>query len=256
MPDAENIIFQTALKLSEKTLAAAQRATNEAEFRIPFQAAIAEAAQAIGAPISVSRDEVSLIEGRADTVYNRLVIEYERPGFLKPTKKQTATISIAIQQVKDYINGLQRRERHKMERYAGVVCDGRFFIFCRYRRETSGTLKHPCPWTFIPVNGFSTTSTALQTDLATTPENLLRDFGRKYLPASRKCVAAFYKTLTTSKNPKINALYQQWARTLQRNLRLRARFSEAGCRKTRSALCSPRWRTRQTTAVQTVLRHP
>src|SRR5258707_14744466 len=131
MATAETLHGTTAKVLVAKTLAAARAAANEAGFRIPFQAAIAEAALAIGAPIQ-PRDEVSLIEGRADTVYNRLVIEYERPGFLN-AKKQTANNLHAIQQVKDYIGGLQRRERHKMERYAGIVCDGRFFIFCRYR---------------------------------------------------------------------------------------------------------------------------
>ena len=209
MPDNESFLHAAAKKLAEKTLAAAKAATNEAEFRIPFQAAIADAAQTIGAPIQ-PRDEVSLIEGRADTVYNRLVIEYERPGFLN-SKKQTANNLHAIQQVKDYITGLQRRERHTMERYAGVVCDGCFFIFCRYRDE-QWHIEAPVPVDVYSCERFLHYLTALQTELATTPENLLRDFGEN-TPASRKCVAAFYQTLTTSKNPKINALYQQWART-------------------------------------------
>lgn len=209
MPDNENLLHAAAKKLTEKTLVAAKAASNEAEFRIPFQAAIAEAAQTIGAPIQ-PRDEVSLIEGRADTVYNRLVIEYERPGFLH-ARKQTANNLHAIQQVKDYITGLQRRERHKMERYAGVVCDGCFFIFCRFRDE-QWHIEAPVPVDVYSCERFLHYLTALQTELATTPENLLRDFGEN-TPASRKCVAAFYLTLTTSKNPKINALYQQWART-------------------------------------------
>src|SRR5438874_11872057 len=112
MPNSESILPAAAKILAEKTLACAAAAANEAEFRIPFQAAIAEAARAIGAPIQ-PRDEVSLIEGRADTVYNRLVIEYERPGFLN-AKKQTANNLHAIKQVRDYITGLQRRDRHKM----------------------------------------------------------------------------------------------------------------------------------------------
>src|SRR5438094_943266 len=133
MPEDESLIYATAKQLADKTLAAAQRATNEAEFRIPFQAASAEAAQTIGAPIQ-PRDEVSLIEGRAVTVYNRLVIKYERPGYLKPSNKH-GNNQHAIQQTKDYISGLQRRERHKMERYAGIVCDGAFFIFSQYRDD-------------------------------------------------------------------------------------------------------------------------
>ncbi|MBM4296940.1 MAG: SAM-dependent DNA methyltransferase, partial [Deltaproteobacteria bacterium] len=209
MPDNESILHAAAKKLAEKTLAAAKVASNEAEFRIPFQAAIAEAAQAIGAPIQ-PRDEVSLIEGRADTVYNRLVIEYERPGFLKTYNKH-GNNAHAIQQARDYITGLQRRERHKMERYAGVVCDGAFFIFCRFR-EGHWHVEPPVPVDVYSCERFLHYLAALQTELATTPENLLRDFGEN-TPASRKCVAAFYQALTTSKNPKINALFRQWSRT-------------------------------------------
>jgi hypothetical protein len=209
MPDNESPFHAAAKKLAEKTLATAKGATNEAEFRIPFQAAIAEAAQTIGAPIQ-PRDEVSLIEGRADTVYNRLVIEYERPGFLKNYNKH-GNNQHAIKQARDYITGLQRRERHKMERYAGVVCDGGFFIFCRFREE-QWHVEPPVPVDVYSCERFLHYLTALQTELATTPENLLRDFGEN-TPASRKCVAAFYQALTTSKNPKINALFRQWART-------------------------------------------
>jgi Eco57I restriction-modification methylase len=209
MPDAESLIYQAGKKLAEKTLAFAQRASNEAEFRIPFQAAIAEAAQAISAPIQ-PRDEVSLIEGRADTVYNRLVIEYERPGFLKPSNKH-GNNQHAIQQAKDYIGGLHRRERHKMERYAGIVCDGCFFIFARFR-DDQWHVEPPVPVDVYSCERFLHYLAALQTELATTPENLLRDFGEN-TACSRKCVAAFYQALTTSKNPKINALFRQWART-------------------------------------------
>src|SRR5437879_2241506 len=131
MPEDESLTYGAGRQLAEKTLAAAQGALNEAEFRIPFQAAIAEAARDIGVPIQ-PRDEVSLIEGRADTVYNRLVIEYERPGSLKQSNSH-GNNRHAIQQAKDYITSLHRRERHTMERYAGVVCDGFFFIFCRFR---------------------------------------------------------------------------------------------------------------------------
>lgn len=190
-------------------MAAAKNADNEASFRIPFQAAIAEAARAIGTPIQ-PRDEVSLIEGRADTVYNRLVIEYERPGFLK-TSNQHANNHHAIQQAKDYLGSLQRRERHRIERYAGIVCDGHFFIFCRFR-EDQWHVEPPVPVDLYSCERFLHYLSALQTELATTPENLLRDFGEN-TPSSRRCVSAFYQVLTSSSNPKIAALYQQWART-------------------------------------------
>ncbi len=85
MPESERIFAQAGKRLAEKTLAAAHGAASGAEFRIPFQAAIAEAARAIGAPIQ-PRDELGLIEGRAETLYNRLAIGRARPGSLRPSQ--------------------------------------------------------------------------------------------------------------------------------------------------------------------------
>ncbi len=208
MPDT-TALQQAARTLAQKTIAAAKGAANEAEFRVPFQAAIAEAAAAIGIPVR-PRDEVSLIEGRADTVYNRLVIEYECPRTLRPTNKHGHNAH-AIKQVKDYIRGLQKRERHRIERYAGIVCDGCFFIFLRYQ-EADWHTGPPVPVDMYSCERFLNYLAALQTELATTPENLLRDFGEN-TNCSRRCVSAFYQALTTSRNPKIGALYRQWART-------------------------------------------
>jgi methylase of polypeptide subunit release factors len=48
--------------------------------------------------------------------------------------------------------------------------------------------------------------------LATTPENLLRDFGESSSSA-HACVRAFYDSLATSTAPKVGTLYRQWAQT-------------------------------------------
>lgn len=209
MTDPVNNIRAAAQLLANATVAAAQHSQNEAAFRIPFQAAIAEAAKLLGVPIQ-PRDEMSLVEGRADTVYNRLVIEYERPGSLRPSNSHGHN-QHAIQQVKDYIGGLHRRERHRMERYAGVVCDGGFFIFLRFR-ENEWHIEPPVPVDVYSCERFLSYVAALQTELATTPENLLRDFGEN-TACARRCVSALYRVLTTSRNNKIATLYRQWALT-------------------------------------------
>jgi hypothetical protein len=65
MTDPVNTIRAAAQLLTDATVAAARHSQNEAAFRIPFQAAIAEAAKFLGVPIQ-PRDEMSLVEGRAE----------------------------------------------------------------------------------------------------------------------------------------------------------------------------------------------
>src|SRR5262249_5832195 len=96
------------------------------------------------------------------------------------------------------------------ERYAGVVCDGAFLIFLRFVDE-QWHIEPPVPVNIYSCERFLHYLAALQTELATTPENLLRDFGEN-TPSSRKCVAAFYGILTTTTDPKVSALFDQWSR--------------------------------------------
>jgi len=92
---------------------AAQKAHNEAEFRSEAAKVIEAFADAAGLDLHL-RQEYTLVNGRADAVYNRFVIEYENPGVLRD-KNSYAANQHAIGQVKDYIQGIVRRQRHKEE---------------------------------------------------------------------------------------------------------------------------------------------
>ncbi len=195
--------------LANRLLAVAKPRTPEQTLRITFQGAVDEITRKLKFNLSW-RDEYHLIEGRADTVYGGLVIEYEPPCSLRQSNKSGANAH-AIQQVKNYISGLQRQERHKIERYAGVVCDGNFYIFLRYKDGHWHT-EPPVPVTPYSCERFLRYLFALQTELATTPENLLRDFGENSSSA-RACVSVFYNALATSTVPKVGAIYRQWAQS-------------------------------------------
>ena len=201
---------KTAAALMADRLAhAAKPKTPEQTLRIAFQGAVDEIARQLKFTLNW-RDEYRLIEGRADSVYGGLVIEYEPPCSFRSTNKSGAN-SHAIQQAKDYICGLQQRERHRMERYAGVACDGCFFIFLRFK-DGHWYVEPPVPVSPYSCARFFRYLFALQTELATTPENLLRDFGESSTCA-RDCVSAFYNTLSTATVPKVGTLYRQWAQT-------------------------------------------
>jgi SAM-dependent methyltransferase len=202
-------IKSAAALLTNRLVAVAKPRIPEQTLRIAFQGAVDEIARKLKFNLDW-RDEYRLIGGRADTVYGGLVIEYEPPCSLRQTNK-TGTNAHAIQQVKDYINGLQKHERHNIERYAGAVCDGNFFIFLRYK-EGHWHTEPPVPVTPYSCERFLRYLFALQTELATTPENLLHDFGESSSSA-HACVRTFYDSLATSTAPKVSTLYRQWAQS-------------------------------------------
>jgi len=205
--DIEAEIRAGASDLASQIREAAASSFNEAEFRTKVTRFIDEIATNLKVNLYL-REEYTLLDGRADAVYNRLVIEYEPPNSLRESNSYN-TNGHAITQVKKYIDGLVRRERHKPERLAGVVLDGSYFIFLRLREGVWHT-EPPLKVAPSSIEHFLKLLASLSTELALIPENLIRDFGEN-TPVSRKTVSTFFKELTETKNPKVKALFQQWA---------------------------------------------
>ncbi|RLG70118.1 MAG: SAM-dependent DNA methyltransferase, partial [Methanobacteriota archaeon] len=204
--DIQAKIAELAPLWSDRIRNAASKARNEAEFRRKVASFIEDFATSLRLVIPV-REERTLINGRADAVYNRLVLEYEPPRSLKPKNSYKAN-QHAIGQVKDYIVELSRRERHRPERLAGVVLDGFYFIFVRYK-EGSWLIEEPIPVSPPSTTRFLKLLASLSTELALTPDNLVRDFGEN-APVSRKTVSALYGSLEKSDVPKVKTLFDQW----------------------------------------------
>lgn len=204
----EALIKEQAPSFSEQIKSAAQSSHNEAEFRTKITRFIEEFVQKARLENFQPREEYTLITGRADAVYNRLIIEYEPPLSLH-NDNAYRTNQHAIGQTKGYITGLVRAERHKPERVAGVVLDGKFFIFVRHK-ENLWYIQPPLKVESSSTEIFLKLLISLSTEKALIPENLVSDFGEN-TNISRKAVRSLYQALITSDIPKVKTLFDQWA---------------------------------------------
>ncbi|MCD6506653.1 SAM-dependent DNA methyltransferase [Candidatus Poribacteria bacterium] len=206
--DLEAFVRQRAPEIARDIQAAARRSAKEADLVAEVERILERFERNFDVSLRLERGR-TLINGRADAVYNRFVIEYEPPGSLRKSNSYRANRH-AINQVKQYMEGLERLDRHRKERLAGAVLDGYYFIFIRFR---DGRWRVDDP---IPVSAHSTATflrylLSLSTELALTPENLVRDFGENTV-VSRMAVSALYNALRTTGNPKVQILFQQWRR--------------------------------------------
>jgi hypothetical protein len=204
--DPEQIAAQHAASVARELLQAAKHGGTEADFRREAARILEEAGNAAGLKI-VPRDEFSVARGRVDSVYNRLILEYKRPGILREDN-DTRTNREAIQQVKDYILDVAKRERREAQRLAGVCTDGFYFIFIRRVGEGWSD-----PETFA-VNAATTERLlrllfALAKGAALVPENLVEDFGPQNIRA-KNAVRALYRAQLGSKHPLVGKLFEQW----------------------------------------------
>jgi hypothetical protein len=209
--DLEAFVRQRAPEIAVGIRAAAQKARNEADLVAEVEDVLKRFEKNFDLNLHLSRER-ALVNGRADAVYNRFVIEYEPPNSLRQELSARPN-QHAIGQVKQYMQGLERLERHKKERLAGAVLDGAFFIFVRYR-DDHWHIDDPLPVEAHSTETFLRYLLSLSTELAVTPENLVRDFGENSNTA-RAVVPALYRALGTTNSPKVHTLFQQWRRQFQ-----------------------------------------
>ena len=202
----ESFVKIRAPQIAKDIQAVAAKANNEADLVAETEKILDKFATNFDIQLDLRRER-TLINGRADAVYNRFVIEYEPPRSL--TKSNThRNNKHAIEQVQNYMGGLERLDRQKKERLAGVAMDGLFFIFVRYR-DDHWAIDEPLPIGPSSTEKFLRYLLALSTELALTPENLVRDFG-EISNVAKLVVPALYKAISTTENKKADVLFRQW----------------------------------------------
>ncbi len=155
------------------------------------------------------RNERSLANGRADTVFNRLILEYKKPGLIKSDNAKNRQL---ITQVKGYIEDLAIEERWKQERLLGVAFDGNYFLFIR--KVGRWIEEEPVLVSIESVERFLLTLEKLTSKAALVPDNLIRDFAvgsesRNYIASN--AIKAFYFALTGNVHPRAKVFFEQWA---------------------------------------------
>lgn len=204
--DLDRIAAEQSKEVSKQLIRAAAQGGTEADFRREAARIFGDAAQCAALTI-VPRDEFSVARGRVDSVYNRFVLEYKRPGVIRATNTGKSNQAV-IQQVKDYIGDVATRERREVHRLAGVATDGNYFLFVR-RVGEGWSVDEPVAVNAASTERFLRLLFSLCQGAALVPENLVNDFGPKH-DRARRAVRAIYRGLSSSKQPLVGKLFEQW----------------------------------------------
>jgi SAM-dependent methyltransferase len=198
--EAETPAFLTTVKDAVDT------AHNEREFQTKVTRAIEEFANKVGVDL-LFREEYTLATGRADAVYNRLVIEYEKPGSMRADLDHAHTRH-AVNQVRQYIEDVAKRERHDQDRLLGIAWDGQIIIFARYR-DGHWYEEPPLQVNQQSATRFLRSLVSLSSGRALIPENLVEDFSAQHL-RSQRVARALYHALEGHTNDLTANLFRQW----------------------------------------------
>jgi len=206
MPTTDELVKRRAPEIARAIQVVAKGSPIEADFRQPVEQLLDDFAAEVSVPLH-PHHEYTLATGRADTVYNRLVVEYKRPGYLReaPTNRNNVA---AVEQVQGYLEDIERTQRIKKGRLVGVVTDGRWMIYCRHIAGR-WRVEKPVPVDTDSVARLLTLLVRLQAGAAMVPSNLIEDFGSETLTAQR-ATRALYTALQTCEDPLMGALFEQW----------------------------------------------
>lgn len=153
------------------------------------------------------RQERMLANGRIDTVFNRLVLEYKRPNSFTSKRK----VADVLTQLQIYIEDLVKEERWTKQRLLGVAFDGGHFVYLKFLgRWIPGK---PIPVSPQSVEEFLRYLVKLTDKAALIPENLIRDFAigeESKNDLAVNAIQSFCKALLADHSPRTRVLFEQW----------------------------------------------
>jgi hypothetical protein len=214
MPKTESLdelIAKNAAEFADQIKAAAQMADKEEEIRIEAERQLAFIEKQTGIKLE-GKHEFTVASGRADSVYDRVIIEYKNPksaGARIGPKADSPGSKKVVEQIKNRFYDMQSELGHPLNTMFGVGLDGKYFIFIRFR-DDKWHVQEP-----VEVNKYSAERFlwALynlgQKGKPFSSEYLAGDFGSDSKLA-QDGVRALYNAIIATDNPKAQIFFSQW----------------------------------------------
>lgn len=203
-----------ALRVSK----AASGNPTEATFRDKLMPVIADFCKKAGIEFSPKGGYSLVSGGKPDSLFNRLVVEYKAPGKLTSNNEHPNN-KAAIDQLRTYIMDIAKEEKQPFDKLAGVILDGKYFIFFRKSADA------PVATDANSAARFLRYLIHLAYGVALTAENLVSDFGIDQPPA-QNMITALEKTLMSNEDPLVAKLFEQWQTFFSEVIEYGEAFSE------------------------------
>jgi DNA adenine methylase len=131
----DELISRQAAEFAEHVRNAAALASNEEEIKMEVEKQLAFIQKEAGIKLD-AKYEFTIAQGRADSVYSRVIIEYKNPASpsdrVGPKPDSPGTKKV-VAQIKNRFHGMRDEHGHPLNSLFGVGLDGLHFVFVRFR---------------------------------------------------------------------------------------------------------------------------
>ena len=206
----DETISKRATDLARQLKRAATSASKEEEIRIAAERGLAFIEHEADIELK-GRHEFTIGTGRADSVYDCVIIEYKNPASADKlsTRSEAPGNKKVVEQLKKRFYDMRTEFGRPLNTMFGVGCDGNYFIFVRFRdnkwqiQDTVEVNPHSTErflWALFNLG---------QKGKAFSPEYLAGDFGAD-AKLAQDGIRALYDTICTTTDPKAQTFFQQW----------------------------------------------
>ena len=205
----DDVISKEAVVFADQIKQAADFAHNEEEIRIEVEKSLSFIQRRAGIKLE-GRHEFTVGTGRADSVYDCVIIEYKNPAGQNrlSDKSDAAGNRKVVEQLKKRFYDMRTELGRPLNTMLGVGCDGNYFIFVRFRDKWD--VQDPVEVTRYSAQRFLWALFNLGTKgKAFAPEYLAGDFGSD-AKLAQEGIHTLYDTICSTSNPRAQTFFQQW----------------------------------------------
>jgi hypothetical protein len=208
----DELIGKKAAEFAEQVRHAAALATKEEEIRIEVERQLAFLEQETGVRLE-GKHEFTVAKGRIDSFYTRVLIEYKNPSSpsdrLGPRLDSPGSKKV-VEQIKTRFRALKNELGQPLNALFGVGCDGKQFIFVRFR-DTKWQVEEPVEVNKVSAERFLWALYNLgEKGKPFQPEYLAGDFGAMEGSIATEGIHALYDAIAATEHPKAQTFFKQW----------------------------------------------
>ncbi|MCK6485058.1 MAG: N-6 DNA methylase [Phycisphaerae bacterium] len=206
----DELIAKRAAEFADQVRAAAAIADKEEEIRIEVEKQLAFVQKEAGVKLQ-GKHEFTVASGRADSVYNCVIIEYKNPSSsgarIGPGANSPGAKKV-VEQIKKRFYDM--RPGKNLNTLFGVGCDGNHFVFVRFYND-KWQVQDPVEVNKHSVERFLWALFNLgESGRRFEPDYLAGDFGSAEGSVAATGIKVLYDAIRTTKDPKATTFFNQW----------------------------------------------
>ncbi len=206
-PLLDEIVAERARSFADQLHEAADWAASEMDLQIEASKLLQPFEKEAGIKLRAHHN-VTIGTGRPDSVYGCVIVEYKKPGELSEDPNSAGNRAV-IKQLRERFVAFNAEEGRALHSMFGVGCDGKWFVFLRYRDGRWDTVKPAAVDRYSAERFLWALYNMGQKGKPFRPDYLAGDFGAQSQLA-QSGVQALYEQVRSTRDPRTDDFFRQW----------------------------------------------